>query len=151
MIQNPSSLSSGEVTATIGFFLTLVGLVGTFFYVHLSNWLRELLELKAKYDLNKVGETESRKEGRLECKFQLKRLLNHIPLLIATVLSLFIVALWCTARGLIAAATPQPLVIPYYAKAAKYFLVIYFGLTTYLLLHGYILAFLLRQNMKKTS
>jgi hypothetical protein len=55
MLQGPP-LTSPDVTATIGFMLTLVGLIGTFFYVQLSNWLREILELNSKYELNRVGE-----------------------------------------------------------------------------------------------
>ncbi len=142
-----TKLNSSDLTATIGFMLTLVGLIGTFFYVHLSNWLRELLELKSKYDLNSVGNTEARKEGILECKYQLRRLLNHIPLLIAAVISFFIVEVVIIAKNLISAVQPLPPVVPYYESAGKYFLVIYFGLTVYLLLHGYIVAFWLRSKL----
>lgn len=143
-----TKLSASDVTATIGFMLTLVGLIGTFFYVHLSNWLREILELKSKYELNSVGNSEARKEGILECKFQLRRLLNHIPLLVAAVISFFIVEVVIIAKNLISAVQPEPPVIPYYESAAKYFLVVYFGLTLYLLLHGYIVAFWLRSKLR---
>ena len=149
MIQSAVSPSSGEVTATIGFLLTLVSLVGTLFYVHLSNWLRELLEVKAKYELNKVGETESRRQGRIECRFQLRRLFNHVPLLISVVLSVFIALLCGVAQDLIAVAMPRPPVIPYYVRAATFFLIIYFGLTAYLLVHGYLVAFFLHRNLRK--
>ena len=146
MLQGPP-LTSPDVTATIGFMLTLVGLIGTFFYVQLSNWLREILELNSKYELNRVGETEARKQARLECKFQLRRLLNHIPALIAVLISIFIIAVLAIARNMIAATQPQPAVVPYYKTAAVWFLIIYFSLTIYLLLHGYIVGFQLKKKI----
>lgn len=150
-MQETPGLSSSDVTSTIGFMLTLVGLIGTFFYVHLSNWLREILELNSKFEFNKVGDTEPRKQARLECRFQLRRLLNHIPLLVALVISVFIIAILIIARNLIAATQPQPAVIPYYKNAAIWFLIIYFGLTLYLLLHGYIVGFSLRYKLNPPS
>jgi hypothetical protein len=147
MTPSVSAPVPADVTAAIGFFLTLVGLIGTFFYVHLSNWLREILELQSKYELNRVGESDARKEGRLQCKFELKRLLNHVPALVSAVISIFIVLLLCDARILVNASVPPPAVIPYYKLAAKYFLVAYFGLTFYFLLHGYVVAFSLRRQL----
>ena len=147
MIQT-TPLTSSDVTATIGFMLTLVGLIGTFFYVHLSNWLRELLELRSKYELNKVGDTEPRKQGRLECRFQLRRLLNHVTLLVSIVISVFILVVVYLARQLMEATQPEPAVVPYYRTAAKVFLAIYFGLTIYMLAFGYIVAFRLRKELK---
>jgi hypothetical protein len=146
MLQGPP-LTSPDVTATIGFMLTLIGLIGTFFYVQLSNWLREILELNSKWELNKIGDTEPRKQGRLECKFQLRRLLNHIPALIAILISIFIIALIVIAKNLIAATQPQPAVVPYYKTAAIWFLIIYFSLTIYLLLHGYIVGYKLKKKI----
>jgi hypothetical protein len=138
MSEQSQALTSADVTATIGFMLTLVGLIGTFFYVHLSNWLREILELKAKYQLNAVGENDVRVQGRLECKFQLRRLFNHIPALVAMVISGFILFVLGVATRLVAAVQPEPPVIPYYRTAAKGFLCVYFVLTLYLLLYGYV-------------
>ena len=39
----------------VGLMLTLAGLVGTFFYIQLSGWLRDVQALHAKIDLNKLG------------------------------------------------------------------------------------------------
>lgn len=142
------SLTPSDVTAAIGFMLTLVGLIGTFFYVHLSNWLREILELRSKYELNRVGDTEPRKQGRLECRFQLRRLLNHVTLLVSLVISFFILAVVYVAQQLIEAAQPEPAVVPYYRTAATVFLIIYFGLTVYMLAFGYSVAFRLRKDLK---
>lgn len=144
-------LVSSDVTAAIGFFLTLTGLIGTFFYIHLSTWLREMLELKSKCDLNAVGDSEPRKQGRLECRFQLRRLLNHLPLVISAVISVFIVLMVGLGSRLIAACTPEPAVAPYYRAAATYFLWVYFAMTVYLLIHGYWVGLLVRAKLRKAG
>lgn len=144
----PASIGTSDMTATVGFLLTLVSLTGTFFYVHLSNWLREILELQAKYELNRVGDTESRKQGRLECRFQLKRLFNHIPLLISIVVTAFLFLIAGVASDLISAVAPQPLIVPYYRRAGVIFLIIYTVLTLYLLLYGYVVAYVLHRKLK---
>ena len=145
------SLTPSDVTAAIGFMLTLVGLIGTFFYVHLSNWLREILELRSKYELNRVGDTEPRKQGRLECRFQLHRLFNHITLLVSLVISFFILVVVHVGQQLIAAAQPEPAIVPYYRTTATVFLLIYFGLTIYMLAFGYYVAFILRKELKQAA
>ncbi len=137
MTLQASAISGTEVTTAIGFFLTLVGLLGTFFYVHLSNWLREILELKAKYDLNSKGDTEDRRKAVLECRFQLRRLLNHIPLLVAILISTFIGVLAWNATALIDSLQPRPLLMTYYVRVGTTFLLIYAALTLYLLVYGY--------------
>lgn len=148
MFQQTVALSSSDVTSTIGFMLTLIGLIGTFFYVHLSNWLREVLELKAKYKLNSVGDTERRQEGRLECKFQLRRLLNHIPILVSLAITGFILIVCRLGARLLSQIQPEPAVAPYYREATTYFLWVYFGLSIYFLIHGYAVAFYLRYKLK---
>ncbi|HMG36312.1 MAG TPA: hypothetical protein VKM94_20405 [Blastocatellia bacterium] len=141
-------ITPSDVTAAIGFMLTLVSLIGTYFYVHLSNWLREILELRMKYELNSVGDTEPRKQGRLECRYQLRRLFNHVTLLVSLVISFFILFVVQVARRLVAASQPEPAAVSYYKAAATVFLIIYFGLTTYMLILGYLVALSVRRKLK---
>ena len=51
----------------VGLMLTLAGLVGTFFYIQLSGWLRDVQALHAKIDLNKLGNTDDNKKAIREC------------------------------------------------------------------------------------
>jgi|SRR5882724_2217601 len=147
-MQQNTLITNSDITSAIGFMLTLIGLIGTFFYVHLSTWLREVLELKAKYKLNSVGDSEPRKEGRLECKFQLRRFLNHIPLLVSIAITGFILLVCNLGSELLKSIQPEPPIASYYRTASTYFLFIYFGLTIYFLLHGYLVAFWLRKKLK---
>lgn len=76
--------------ALIGTLLTLIGLLGTFFYVHLSTWLRDLISLKTKFDLVDPPGTPEEKQAALECKYTLSGLYNYVPLLTTAALSAFI-------------------------------------------------------------
>jgi hypothetical protein len=49
-----------------GLFLTLVSLLGTFFYIHLGNWRRDLIKLKAKWEQNKFNQTDEERSAVLE-------------------------------------------------------------------------------------
>ncbi|NMB56124.1 MAG: hypothetical protein GYA15_15645 [Leptolinea sp.] len=133
-------MSTSELTSAIGFFLTLTGLLSTFFYVHLSNWFREILELQSKYDENKVGDDDRRRNARIECKYQLKRLYNHVPLLVSVVITIFISAMATMASGMIGQVTPKPLIFQYYETAFTLFIFAYDILTLYFLIHGYFIA-----------
>jgi len=43
-----AQVASADALSVIGFFLTLVGLLGSFFYIHLGEWLREVIALETK-------------------------------------------------------------------------------------------------------
>jgi len=143
-----STIATSEITATIGFFLTLTSLLGTYFYVHLSTWFRELLELNSKWEENSVGMEEFRKRARTECRFQLKRQLNHVPILISGILTAFIISMIVISSNLIASVTPRPAILNYYTTAFVIFFITYIVLTLYFLIHGYIIAFKLRSAIK---
>ncbi|MGD9116605.1 MAG: hypothetical protein PVJ61_05450 [Dehalococcoidia bacterium] len=74
----------------IGIFLTLVGLLGSFFYIHLSSWFRDLIALKNKWELNAIGSTPQQKQAQLECLYAIRGLYNYVPGLVAGVITLFI-------------------------------------------------------------
>jgi hypothetical protein len=139
-----NTIANSEITSTIGFFLTLTSLLGTYFYVHLSTWFRELLELNSKWEENSVGMEEFRRRARTECRFQLKRQLNHVPILISGILTAFIISMAVISNKLIASVSPRPVILDYYITAFIIFFITYIALTAYFLIHGYIIAFKLR-------
>lgn len=54
--------------------LTLAGLVGSFFYIQLSQWLRDLLALRQKLELNRFAGDEAQKRAIVECRIEYQRL-----------------------------------------------------------------------------
>ena len=59
---------------TVGLMLTLASLVGTFFYIHLSQWLRDLLALRQKAQLNRLAGDENQKRAIVECRVEYRKL-----------------------------------------------------------------------------
>lgn len=128
-------MTGSETLSAIGFFFTLTSLLGTLFYVQLSNWYREILELKSKFELNQYG--DDNKKGRLECGFQIKRLYNFIPLLVSAVLTVFLLTIGALSVRLGCLTQPFPDILYYYLTASIVFLLIYLSLTAFFLSKGY--------------
>lgn len=133
---DPNSLNSQEI-GTLGFFLSLISLLGTFFYVQLSNWLRDLIASEAIYDANAVGGTSEEKEQIRKLKYSIAGLYNLVPLITSVAITAFI----ALVAGIIISILRHALATDYLAQnlmlALCGFLVIYCGLTIYLLLRGY--------------
>ena len=133
---NPDDLSSQEI-GTLGFFLTLVSLLGTFFYVQLSNWLRDLIASESIYDANVVAGTPDEKEELRKLRYGIAGLYNLVPLLTSVAISTFI----GLVAGIVMRIVWHALATDYLARnlmlALCAFLAIYGGLTVYLLARGY--------------
>lgn len=136
---DPNALNSQEI-GTLGFFLSLISLLGTFFYVQLSNWLRDLIASEAVYDANAVGGTEQEKEEIRKLKYSIAGLYNKVPLITSTGISVFITLV----AGIIISILWHALATDHLAQnlmlALCAFLVIYYGLTIYLLMRGYVIG-----------
>jgi hypothetical protein len=143
-------VSTTEVQTAINFFLTLISIIGTFFYVQLSNWYRELLEVEEKFKLNKHGDEHEDKRARLECRFQLNRLYNHVPALVSALVSVFLVVIGLLALSLGTQLQPGPQILPYYWIAGGVFYAIYLFLTAYFLIKGYRLGWQLKVEIDES-
>jgi hypothetical protein len=142
-------MTTSEVSSSIGFFLTLIGLMSTFFYIHLSNWFRDILELKSKFEQSSVGNDDRKTNAIIECSFEIKKLFNHVPLLVSIIISGFILLLTILAFRMINSFDPRPLVFDYYEIAISWFVFGYLSLTLYFLSHGYFLALRLKNDINK--
>ena len=130
----------------IGMCLTLTSLLGTYFYVHLSNWLRDMFKLKAKWDTNKKGSDGDQVKAQWECKIEIEGLFNHIPIMISLIISAFIWFVCVRSLSLLAAAPAEPLA-QLLSMMLIIFLVLYTLLTLYFLVHGMILGFTMKKEM----
>jgi hypothetical protein len=54
--------------------LALASLLGSFFYIQLSQWLRDILALSEKIDLNKQQGDSDQKKAIVECRVEMRRL-----------------------------------------------------------------------------
>jgi hypothetical protein len=139
-------MTNSTILTTIGLYLTLIGLLTSFFYIHLSNWLRDLFRLKAKWEINQHKTDPQQITAIRECRFELKGLYNHLPVLISIVISAFVTMVYYSARVLLLTVSQDPV-----SQQLAIILYIFFGifiiLTLYLLIHGYILGYYLSKKL----
>lgn len=137
-----------NIYSVIGIFLTLIGLMGTFFYIHLSNWLQELLKLNSKWEQNKPGTDASQMSAKRECKYELRGLFNHVPILISCMITTFSIIVWRNSSFLLDKFQSDT-ISSLLHTALDLYMYIYLALTTYILLHGYIIGFSIWKNTRK--
>ena len=70
----PAPMAAVNPLSMVGLMLTLASLVGSFFYIQLSGWLRDVEALRTKITLNKFGKTEDRDKAIRECRVEQARL-----------------------------------------------------------------------------
>jgi hypothetical protein len=131
-----TTLPPQNITA-IGTFLTLVSLLGAFFYVHLTNWLRDLLALRAKFELNAGGNTAPEEQALRECRYILHGLYNVLPGLITCAVSVFIAFVAWQSYGILLPYLCTDPLAERLAQSLGLFLAIYVALVAFLLGRGY--------------
>jgi hypothetical protein len=144
-------VDNSSVLSTQGLLLTLISLLGTFFYVHLSGWLKDLMKLKAKWEQNRYNQTDEERAAVLEVRYELPGLHNYVTPLVTTMITAFILLvailswlLWQEYSG--PAAIRIVLVV-----AGAGFLILYMVLTLTFLLQGWRTANQLSDDMSKKS
>lgn len=131
----------------LGLFLTLISLLGTFFYVHLSNWYRDMLSLRDKWDLNSRVNLEEEKQARRECRYEIRGLYNFVTLTVTLVISAFIFLVTIlSALILIPELRVDPLAV-HLCIALTAFVITYVTFTTFFLVQGYRIGRSLRQQI----
>jgi uncharacterized membrane protein (GlpM family) len=125
--------------ATVGLMLTLAGLVGSFFNIQLSQWLRDLVALAQKVKLNKAQGNENQQKAILECKIELEKLANGQTYVINGLVLIFVIFVLVDGLAMIRSASADPL-YPYIHLALWVFLVFFVGVSLWLIHDGWRIA-----------
>jgi hypothetical protein len=134
-----NELTAASLTA-ISIFLTLTSLLGSFFYVPLSNWVRELIALNTKWQLNKGADTDTTRPLQRECRHTLPALNNIVPGMMSVAISLFIATVSTLAFLILRPYLWGVSLAVYLFAAFVAFLLIYITFTLFLLIRGYGIA-----------
>jgi polyferredoxin len=102
-------MAQQSALAVVSVLLTLASLLGSFFYIHLSQWLREILALKQKFDLSDDPSSNSGKRQRYECKVELKKLNSWPNYVVNIVVITFVMFVMGLALNMIKLAAADPL------------------------------------------
>jgi hypothetical protein len=129
--------SSPETLSVIGFFLTLFGLLGSLFYIHLSDWLREVLALETKWEINRTGEESDQKSGRRQCRYEIVPLASWHVLATSLVVTAFVLFIFILSLLLWLGQVNKSIAWFYIGYAGIVFMLIYLSMTVYLLIWGY--------------
>lgn len=121
---------------TVGLVLTLASLTGTFFYIQLSQWLRDILALRQKAELNKRQGDEQQKRAIVECRIEYRRLNSWHTYLINLTVIAFVLFVIVTGLLMVRLAAADPLQ-PYIATALWVFLAMFAFLSCGLLVLGW--------------
>ncbi|MHC2627248.1 hypothetical protein ACVIW2_009335 [Bradyrhizobium huanghuaihaiense] len=124
---------------TVGLMLTLAGLVGSFFNIQLSQWLRDLVALAQKVKLNKAQGNENQQKAIVECKIEIEKLANIQSYVINGLVLAFVVFVLVNGLVMIEAASADPL-FPQVHVALWVFLVFFIGVSLWLTFDGWRIA-----------
>jgi hypothetical protein len=130
-------LPTSDVLSILGFFLTLIGLIGSFFYIHLSDWYREVLALETKWAINKTGDEADQKAARRECRFEVKKTAGWTTLWTSVVLTAFILLVFILSLLIWVNQAAKTFELNYIGIAGASFLIIYLGMTAFFIISGY--------------
>jgi uncharacterized protein with PQ loop repeat len=117
--------------STVGLMLTLAGLVGSFFNIQLSQWLRDLIALEQKVELNKWHGTDTQQKAIVECRIEYKKLANIQTYVLHALVLGFVVFVLSNGLLMIRGAEGDPLFLNINV-ALWVFLVFFVGVSAWL-------------------
>ena len=94
---------------TVSLMLTLAGLVGSFFNIQLTQWLRDLAALHQKTSMNRANNTETQQKAIVECVIEIKRLTNIETYIVNGLVILFVAFVLGDGLCMIQSAASDPI------------------------------------------
>jgi hypothetical protein len=146
-----SQVGSSDALSVIGFFLTLIGLVGSFFYIHLSDWYRKVVALATKWEINRSGDDPDQKAGRRECRYEVEEVAGWTTLITSLVVTGFVVFMFLLSVVLWLTEPERSDAWAFIAIAGVGFLFVYLGMTVGLLVAGYSRATKVRAEIREKT
>jgi hypothetical protein len=140
-------MDNSLILSVQGMFLTLLSLLGTFFYVHLGNWRKDLIKLKAKWEQNKFNQTDDERRAVLEVRYELPGLANYVVPLVTGVVTAFIVLVAVLSLALWSYYTGPGQLRTFMRVAGGASFALYVGLTAIFLVDGLLTARALREEI----
>jgi len=125
--------------STVGLMLTLAGLVGSFFNIQLTQWLRDLAALLQKTRLNRAQGTEPQQRAIVECKIEFQKLSHGQTYAVNFLVLGFVVFVLIDGLLMIGSASTDPL-YTYVDVALWVFLVFFIAVSGWLILSGWCVA-----------
>jgi amino acid transporter len=129
----------------VGLLLTLASLLGSFFYLQLSQWLRDVMALRQKIELNSAQGDEPQKRAIVECRVELRRLSTWHSYIINLVVIGFVSFIMVLGIQMVNAAKTDPLYAPVHQAMTVFFAIFLLLSLGLLLLGGYHASWIARK------
>lgn len=136
--------------STVSLMLTLAGLVGSFFNIQLSQWLRDLLALEQKVKLNKAQGNDTQQKAIVECRIELNKLANAQTYIVNGLVIAFVIFVLANGILMINGAQADP-IYPNVQVALWVFLLFFIGLSVWLMYCGCCVARSVKQTLRPES
>jgi protein-S-isoprenylcysteine O-methyltransferase Ste14 len=114
---------------------TLSSLLGSYFYLQLSQWARDAPVLKAKSDFNRTASTDEQKKAMREVRIELKRITAWPNYVVNTLVILFVLGACGNALAMLCYVRTDP-IYPYVMGIIIVFIVLFVILSVVLLATG---------------
>jgi hypothetical protein len=129
-------LDNGNSLSVIGIYLTLVGLLGSFFYIHVGEWYRDVRALVTDWRRCRLQRDDEDKAEARRCKGELSRLALVSILWTVVPVMVFMVIISLLALGLYRQLPDPSWEWWYVIRAWVTFMAVFFGLSGLLLALG---------------
>jgi hypothetical protein len=121
--------------SVLGMFLTLIGLLGSFFNLHLATWYRDVLAARTAWQ---IADASSNDDAKRDAASVLKGVSIWVPVLTSTAISVFIAATARMSFQIMHGPQQPSVLMGYLSDALSLFLCVYFTLTLGFLVLGYL-------------
>lgn len=125
---------TGNVISILGFYLSLLSILGSFFYIHLGNWIKQIQTTQRKWSQFKSG---SNLDKKIECYIETIDEKNLQPALGFIFLTVFMLLLGWFAQDLITTLPPTSNIADYLYIPGYIFFALYFIVSLIYLVYGY--------------
>ncbi len=125
---------SGTAISLLGFYLSLVSLLGSFFYVHLATWFRQIATTRQKWQRYKNG---IQRDKQIECYLEAYDEKSWQPAIAFVLLTVFMIVLGSFAEQLRPLAQTPAGIATYLYWPAYIFFVMYVAVSLFYLVEGY--------------
>lgn len=80
-----------DALSVSGFLLTLAGLIGSFFAIHISDWLRDILAISTKANRYKHNTSQEETFALYDIEYEVERLQNNVIYIVSLTVIAFMV------------------------------------------------------------
>lgn len=137
---------TGNVISILGFYLSLISILGSFYYIHLGNWVKQIQTTKMKWN---QYESRNQEDKKIECFLEVSDEINKQPLFGFIFLVIFMIILGFFAENLKSIPTTENKIWNFLYFPEYIFFGFFFVISVAYLIYGYSTAISLYHDIEQ--